>query len=48
VFFKATPASQSLKLGLARTLTLGDISITFEQSIDAESLPDWIEALKRC
>jgi hypothetical protein len=48
VFFKATPTSQSIKPGLARTLTLGDISITFEQPIDAESLPDWLEALKRC
>ncbi|MGD8913562.1 MAG: hypothetical protein PVJ68_12590 [Candidatus Thiodiazotropha sp.] len=48
VFFKATPVSTSVKPGLARTLTLGDISITFEQPIDSESLPDWIEALKRC
>jgi hypothetical protein len=48
VFFKAAPISQSLKPGLARTLTLGDISITFEQPIDSQSLPGWIEALKRC
>jgi hypothetical protein len=48
VFYKATPATQSLKPGLARTLSLGDISITFDQPIGAESLPDWIEVLKRC
>lgn len=48
VFFKAAPVSKSVKPGLARTLTLGDISITFEQPIDSESLPDWLEALKRC
>jgi hypothetical protein len=48
VFFKATPASKSVQPGLARTLTLGDISITFEQPIDSQSLPDWLEVLKRC
>jgi hypothetical protein len=48
VFFEATPVLQSVKPGLARTLTLGEISITFDQPLDAESLPDWIAVLKQC
>jgi hypothetical protein len=48
VFYQATQVLQSSKPGLARTLTLGDISITFEKPISAESLPDWIEVLKQC
>jgi hypothetical protein len=48
VFFKATPVFESRQSALIRTLTLGDISITFEQPIDSKFLPDLIEALKRC
>jgi hypothetical protein len=48
VFFEATPVSESLQPALIRTLTLGDIGITFDQSINSESLPDLIEVLKRC
>jgi hypothetical protein len=48
-FFKATPHSKKASSpGLARSLTLRDISVTFEQPIESEALSDWIEVLKRC
>jgi hypothetical protein len=47
VFFEVTPVLKTLKPGLVRTLALGDISITFEQPIDAESISDWIVVLKQ-
>jgi hypothetical protein len=33
---------------MARSITLGDISVTFDQPIDFQSLADWIEVLKQC
>jgi hypothetical protein len=48
VFFKATPYSKQPKAALVRSLTLRDVSITFEQPIEREAVSDWIEVLKGC
>jgi hypothetical protein len=47
-FFKATPHSKPPQAGMVRSITLGDISVTFDQPIDFQSLADWIEVLKQC
>ena len=47
-FFKATPQSKPPQAGMARSLTLGELSVTFEQPIDSQALAGWVEVLKRC
>ena len=47
-FFKAVPHSKPSQGGMVHSLTLRDLSVTFDQPIDSEALSGWIEVLKRC
>jgi hypothetical protein len=47
-FFKATPHSNPPQAGVARSLTLGELSVTFDQPLNSQALAGWVEVLKRC
>jgi hypothetical protein len=47
-FFKATPHSKPPQAGVARSSTLGELSVTFDQPLDSQALAGWVEVLKRC